>query len=519
MASTLAGLPDTVVTVVKASLRDQRRVAVICTGGTLCMKPNADGALAPAPGFLVERMLAMHEFRQVDMPACTLYELLPLLDSSDMGPTDWSRIADTIAALYDEFDGFVVIMGTDTMAYAASALSFMLESLGKAVIFTGSMLPLSVLFNDAHRNLIVSIVIAAALDIPEVCVFVDDQLLRGNRTVKSNSAGLDAFESPNFPALAKLETGIRFRSALVAPQPKGRFRVHHGMETNIAVWRMLPGFDDEYICMAFQHCVGLKAVVLELYGTGNLSSRKASLVAAIEAAIEKGIVIVAASQCLRGGVALGAYALGRQLESIGVLSAYDMTTEAVIAKLAYLLSWQEMTSATLRSYMGRSLRGEVTESYAQDDSSGAGAKAEVLWQAAAALPSAALAIDSLALPGAGLLQSLMRPLSNPNSEENEVRISVSQLLAGGPRLHAVPRHSDEASGSVVPPPLAGHARQMEASSGASVPTTWLSKASFGSPGAAGPIFDSPAAVGDSTAASLARAMDNLKMTVARSRLA
>lgn len=133
------------------------------------MKPNEEGALAPSEGFLAERMLAMPEFKRPEMPACTLFEQLPLLDSSDMGPDDWIRIANTIERLYYEYDGFVIVIGTDTMAYAASALSFMLESLGKTVILTGSMLPLSVLFNDAHRNLIVSIVFAGSLDVPEVC--------------------------------------------------------------------------------------------------------------------------------------------------------------------------------------------------------------------------------------------------------------------------------------------------------------------------------------------------------------
>lgn len=369
--------PSDVTTVIKPRGGGARAVSVLCTGGTLTMRPDRDGALAPAEGFLAGRMAAMPEFRAPEMPAIELVELRPLVDSSDMGPADWSRVAAAIEARYDAADGFVVVMGTDTMAYAASALSFMLEGLGKPVVLTGSMLPLSTLFNDAARNLIVAAVVAGSLPVPEVCVFMDAQLMRGNRTVKSNSAGLDAFESVNFPALAKLETGLRFRPHLVSPRPPPgtAFRVHHALETNIAVWRMVPGFEDEYIQVAVREAAGLRAIVLELYGTGNLSARKASLVRALEAAVARGVAVVATSQCLRGAVDLRAYALGRRLDAIGVLSAYDMTTEAVVAKLAYLLSFPDCDRATLKHYMARSLRGEVTEALSlggADGSAGGG---------------------------------------------------------------------------------------------------------------------------------------------------
>ena len=344
------------------ALLSQRSVAIINTGGTISMTANSSGALEPCPGYLAQRLSEMQEMQRAETPATTLFELLPLIDSSDMNSDDWIRIASLIEALYHDFDAFVVIMGTDTMAYAASALSFILEDLGKMVVLTGSMLPLSDLFNDAQRNLVVSVVMAATLDVPEVCVFMDDQLLRGNRTVKSNSGGLDAFESPNYPSIAKLETGIRFRRNAALALPKGRFRVHKNLVTNIAVWRMIPGFDDEYIFNSIQHSTSLRAIVLELYGTGNLSSRKQSLLEALAAAMEKGIVIVATSQCLRGSVDLKAYALGRNLEAIGVVSGLDMTTEAVVTKLAYLLSWPDANPSLIAHYMGKNLRGEVTES-------------------------------------------------------------------------------------------------------------------------------------------------------------
>ena len=249
---------------VKPRAPSLRSVLIINTGGTIGMKANARGALEPCPGYLSERLRSMSEFQRPEMPATDLLELLPLLDSSDMGPDDWDRIARAIEGAYWRYDGFVVVMGTDTMSYAASALSFMLESLGKPVIFTGSMLPLSDLFNDAHRNLIVSVVLAGLLEVPEVCVFMDARLLRGNRTVKTSCEGFDAFESPNIPPLATLETDLRLRAATVLPPPKGRFRVHLRVEKNVAVWRMIPGFSDEYIESSIKHCTQLRAIVLEL---------------------------------------------------------------------------------------------------------------------------------------------------------------------------------------------------------------------------------------------------------------
>jgi L-asparaginase/Glu-tRNA(Gln) amidotransferase subunit D len=249
---------------IKPRADSARSVLIINTGGTIGMSADAGGALRCRDGYLSERLLAMAEFQRPEMPSCSLHEMLPLLDSSDMCPDDWARIARVIEAEYWRYDGFVIVMGTDTMAYAASALSFMLESLGKPVIFTGSMLPLADLVNDAHRNLIVSVVIAGMLEVPEVCVFMDARLLRGNRTVKTSSEGLDSFDSPNCPPLATLETGIRLRTSLVLPPPKGRFAVHTAMEKNIAVWRMIPGFSDEYIEIIVEHSKHLRAIVLEL---------------------------------------------------------------------------------------------------------------------------------------------------------------------------------------------------------------------------------------------------------------
>ena len=201
-------------------------------------------------------------------------------------------------------------MGTDTMAYCASALSFMLENLGKPVIITGAMLPLADVLTDARRNLVASIVVASALPVAEVCILINNRLLRGNRTVKVNSAGLDAFDSPNFPPLALLEAGVRFRPRLVLRPPPSNsppMKAVRRLATSIAVWRMIPGFDDEYVVLSIAKSSLLRAVILELYGTGNLSARKETLIQALSDAVKKGIVVVAASQCLRGAVDLAAY--------------------------------------------------------------------------------------------------------------------------------------------------------------------------------------------------------------------
>ena len=252
-------------------------------------------------------------------------------------------------------------MGTDTMAYAASTLSFLLENLSKPVIITGSMLPLHDLLQDASRNLLVSIVLAASLDLPEVAVFMDNALLRGNRTVKVDAGGLAAFASPNYPSLARLETGLRVSPANMLPPPSGRFHVARALETGILVLRLTPGFSDEPLGVLVKHTTTLRALVLQLYGTGNAPSRRSGLLDTLRAAVDRGIIVVAVTQCVKGGVDLGAYALGAPRSSIGVVSAGDSTTEAVTAKLAYLLAWPGMHAAEVAKLMGKSLRGEVTE--------------------------------------------------------------------------------------------------------------------------------------------------------------
>eukprot|EP00903_Cladosiphon_okamuranus_P020856 g19154.t2 len=320
-----------------AGVRHKPTVLVINTGGTLGMRKDSSGGLAPVPGYFTSQMLQMEDLATADdMPFFDIVEYDPLLDSSCFQPSDWVQIAVDIGRAYQHYDGFVVCMGTDTMAYAASALSFMLENLGKTVVFTGSQIPLAEVYNDARRNVIVAITIAGNQEIPEVCLFFCDRLLRANRAVKVDSLALAAYDSPNFPPLGQLGVTMRYRRDIILAPPRGPFRVHTKMDSRVVVVKLVPGFDDDVLKALVEHCTALRAVVLELYGTGNSPSRREDFVQFVKGAKAKGILVVAVTQCLRGGVSLSTYAVGVALERNGVLSGGDMTTEAVVTKLAYL---------------------------------------------------------------------------------------------------------------------------------------------------------------------------------------
>ncbi|KAG7363404.1 asparaginase-domain containing protein [Nitzschia inconspicua] len=346
--------------------RIKKRILVLCTGGTLTMAPdpNQGGALAPVEGAISKYMSSMEELNSPDLPfEYQLHEYYPFRDSSDLGPADWATLAQDIKANYLHFDGFVVLTGTDTMAYVATALSFMLENLGKPVVFTGSQIPLCEPYNDARRNLIMAMIFASRDSINEVSIFFHDRLLRANRATKVNTHRLLAFDSPNLDPLATIGITIDENEHLILPPPKGALRVHTRMDTRLLTIRLVPGFDDGMIRQMIEANAEkqrLRALVLQLYGTGNIPSVKESFIQLLADAVDNDILVVASTQCFTGSVMMGHYATGRALEAAGVVSASDMTLEAIACKCAYLFGRLDLNTKEIGELMSVSLRGETT---------------------------------------------------------------------------------------------------------------------------------------------------------------
>jgi L-asparaginase len=344
----------------------KKRVYIVYTGGTIGMQASPAGYL-PKPGYLTELMDQIAELQHADMPDITIHEYDPLLDSSNIMPSDWLKIAEDIAQHYDDYDGFVVLHGTDTMAYTASALAFMLDGLGKPVILTGSQIPLSELRNDARGNLISALLIAAQFAIPEVSLFFGDNLLRGCRAVKVDADGFRAFASPNFPALGEVGNHIEIDWSLVRPTPpKGTaLRVQRLETPDVGALRLFPGISASLLENILRPPI--KGLVLEAYGVGNAPDRDRDLLQALHRAVQRGVVIVACTQCLQGSVHLDDYSTGASLAKAGVISGIDMTSEAVLTKLFYLFS-QGYSPDVVKSLMQKNLRGELTPDYPDNDS-------------------------------------------------------------------------------------------------------------------------------------------------------
>ena len=340
----------------------KKRVYIAYTGGTIGMTQTPEG-YAPAPGYLAEQIAAMPELNSDLMPEVDIHEYDPLLDSADMTPEDWGKIVGDIAAHYEQYDGFIVLHGTDTMAYTSSALPFMLQGLRKPVVLTGSQIPLCEIRNDARANLITAMMIAANYAIPEVCLCFGQHLLRGCRSVKVSAGGFDAFASPNLSPLGEIGVDIRINWELVLPPP-ARDSVLHVQalsQVSVGALRLWPGISAQVVCNLLQP--PLKGLVLEAYGVGNGPTNNHEFLAALQAASDRGVVIVDCTQCLKGTVNLEGYATGSALARAGVISGFDMTAEAALAKLVYLFS-QDWTVGEIKRLMQTNLRGELTRNQA-----------------------------------------------------------------------------------------------------------------------------------------------------------
>ncbi|XP_001662477.2 L-asparaginase [Aedes aegypti] len=361
----------------------EAKVLVIYTGGTIGMMRNEKNALEPRPNEFVRKIRQypnMHddayaskrygparnmaplvlpyvegEHRRILYQIC---EYEPLLDSSNMGVADWVRIANDIKQSYEFFDGFVVLHGTDTLCYTASALSFMFENLGKTVILTGSQIPIFETRTDGKDNFTSALIMAGNYVIPEVCVFFNSRLFRGNRTIKVSSGSLDAFNSPNAAPLAKMGINVEVDYRLIfRPCTVEKFNVHVHMDENVGLLRVFPSISMTTVKAFLQP--PMRGVVLQTYGAGNLPTNRPDLLEALRDAANREVLIVNCTQCTEGAVS-DLYETGRQLQDIGVIPGFDMTPEAALVKLSYVISKADWNYETKKLMLKNNLRGELT---------------------------------------------------------------------------------------------------------------------------------------------------------------
>lgn len=335
-----------------------RRIYIAHTGGTIGMRRTADG-YRPAPGDLEARLAQMPELREPEMPEYRFGESDPLLDSAAMRPEDWVRIARDIAERHNRYDGFVVLHGTDTMAYTASALPFLLPGLRKPVVITGSQIPLCEVRNDARENLITAMLVAAHFEIPEVCLLFGSRLLRGCRSVKVAANRFEAFDSPNFPSLGRIGVTIDIRRDLIRRPPAKSLSgdVAWTPPPPVAALRIFPGISAEQVAALLRPSLG--GLVLETYGMGNAPVADSEWMRVLREASDRGTVVVNCTQCLRGRVRMDEYATGSGLKRAGVVSGHDMTAEAALAKLICLFG-RGRSAEAVREMMGEDLAGELT---------------------------------------------------------------------------------------------------------------------------------------------------------------
>ena len=338
-----------------------KKILLIYTGGTIGMKKDPDtGALYPVDLDHLSGFIPELEILDCELHAIATQEPI---DSSDMHPDTWVLIAQMVRNNYDLYDGFVILHGSDTMAYTASALSFLLENLAKPVILTGSQLPIGILRSDARENLISSLELAAAQNengtplITEVAIYFEYKLYRGNRTFKNSSENFDAFQSPNYPWLVQMGVEMNINHPALYPPPQNGLVLHTALDNRVAVVPVFPGFNQNIIYKTVE--ADVRGILLRSYGVGNAPQHKA-FIEAVHWCTQQGIPVINVSQCRVGKINQAKYAPGRALQNAGVISGKDITLESAIAKLMFLLGMQ-LSHLEVASEFGKSLRGELTD--------------------------------------------------------------------------------------------------------------------------------------------------------------
>lgn len=336
-------------------------VLVIYTGGTIGMKQNTKtGALVPFDFSEIEKEVPELKKFKYKLDA---HSFKKPIDSSDVQPEFWANIANVIKENYDLYDGFVILHGTDTMSYSASALSFMLENLSKPVIFTGSQLPIDSLRTDGKENILSAIEIAATQHngkpaVPEVCIFFEDKLFRGNRTTKHSAENFNAFRSYNYPALAESGVEIKYNyPAIAKPKSNKVLKIRTKMDTSVISLKIFPGINYDFIDNIL-NIKELRGLVIETFGSGNAPTNKNFLMK-FKSAIERGLVVLNISQCQVGSVEMERYETGILLKETGVISGKDITFEAAITKMSFLLA-NNKTVDEIKANLQKSLRGEIS---------------------------------------------------------------------------------------------------------------------------------------------------------------